>query len=366
MDNHHRLGPVVFDEIHKLITDINYRNAFKNFHVLHRVKATLFALTGTFPQHLYPVLCQLTQMTWKVIRTPSWRRELKYKVVKVAREKDMDPAILAHFKQVLPTYRPEDRGIIFCRSKSEAQTLAALLKVQPYHGHQDDDVQMVARNVETMNSWLAGENTVMVSTTILGCGMDYAHIRDVVHRGPSYSIMDQHQEDSRGGRDKLECRAITFIVENKKYPVSNSEYDLGSQKLNESLQNPTICQRTTPSLFLDGVPIQCITLPRAVFCQTCEDDLKSCCSANIPLRVNQEPNANRTIPIRQRTKPHLPPSRNDDLFYEPGPRVDLSQKIRPTKSIGVVIQSSSQTISVSSSSSSRKKRKLTHETMPDM
>src|SRR5271168_5005476 len=87
----------------------NYRKAFKNFQVLHCVKAVLFGFTGSLPPHLYPVLCKLTQMTWKVIRTPSWRKELKYQVVKVQNEKEMDRNILTHFKKVLPTYRPEDR-----------------------------------------------------------------------------------------------------------------------------------------------------------------------------------------------------------------------------------------------------------------
>ena len=32
------------------------------------------------------------------------------------------------------------------------------------------------RNLETMDRWLAGDNVVMVLTSILGCGLDYVHI----------------------------------------------------------------------------------------------------------------------------------------------------------------------------------------------
>jgi superfamily II DNA helicase RecQ len=331
LDNHRRLGPVVFDEIHKLITDSNYRKAFKNFQVLLRIKAVIFGLTGTLPPHLYPVLCNLTQMTWKVIRTPSWRKELKYQVVKVSQEKEMDGKILQHLQKVMPAYRPEDRAMVFCRSKRETQGLAGLLKVEPYHGHAEDDDETETKNQNTMTSWLSGENRVMVSTTILGCGLDYAHVRDVVHRGPGYSIIDQHQEDSRGGRDSLECRATTFIVENKNYNLPQTEYDLGSQKLNQSLQKPNICQRITASMFLDGRPIQCVTLPGAVFCQTCQEGLES-------------------------SMPDRPPS---------PPRIDLTQKIRPRKKTQVIF-SSSQTLSTSSPSPPSKRRKLSHRTLSDM
>jgi superfamily II DNA helicase RecQ len=331
LDNHRRLGPIVFDEIHKIITDSNYRKAFKNFQVLHRVKAVIFGLTGTLPPHLYPVLCNLTQMTWKVIRTPSWRKELKYQVVKVGQEQEMDAKIVQHLQKVTPTYRPEDRAMVFCRSKRDTQDLARVLKVPSYTGHQEDDHEMETKNHNTMKSWLSGENRVMVSTTILGCGLDYAHVRDVIHRGPSYSIIDQHQEDSRGGRDSLECRATTFIVENKNYTLPQTEYNLGSQELNQSLQNPKTCQRMTSSMFLDGRPIQCITLPGAAFCQNCERSLKG----------------------SQSDSPSTPP------------RIDLSQKIRPRKHHNIIV-SRSQTLSLSSTPSPNKRRKLSHQVTSDM
>ena len=72
----------MFDEIHKMITDADYRAAFQNFHALHRVKAVLFGLTGSLPPILYPVLCELTAMTWKVLQTSSCRKELKYQVIR--------------------------------------------------------------------------------------------------------------------------------------------------------------------------------------------------------------------------------------------------------------------------------------------
>ncbi|KAF8810835.1 P-loop containing nucleoside triphosphate hydrolase protein, partial [Phlegmacium glaucopus] len=251
LEHRRQLGPIVFDEIHKVITDSDYRDAFQNFYSLHNVKAVLFGLTGSLPPDLYLVLCQLTAMPWKVLRTSSSRKELRYQVVvKVKTEREMDDAIVAHLHTAISLYRREDRAIIFTRSKNQAAALAQLFKVNPYYAVQDQ--AMLERNKDTMTKWLSGENKVMVSTSILGCGIDYAHIQDVVHREPSFSMIDQYQEDSRGGRDGLECRATTFVVDQKKYQVPKQLYDVGTKLLLESMNDTVNCQRIAPTLYLDG------------------------------------------------------------------------------------------------------------------
>jgi len=81
LEHHHRLGPLVFDEIHKMITDSENHDAFKNFHALNTVKAVILGLSASLPPVLYPVLCELTGMTWQVLRTSSARKELKYQTI---------------------------------------------------------------------------------------------------------------------------------------------------------------------------------------------------------------------------------------------------------------------------------------------
>jgi superfamily II DNA helicase RecQ len=236
-----KLGPVVFDEIHKVITDSDYRDAFKNYHTVHSVKAVVFGLTGSLPPSLYPVLCELTAMNWKVIRTPSSRKELKYQVVQIKSESDMDTAIINHLNHAVSTYRPEDRAIVFCRSKNHVTALADLFKTHPYYSPGDNEY-LLQKNKEAMVRWIAGDCRVMTSTSILGCGIDYPNIRDVVHRDPSFTMLDQYQEDSRGGRDGLECRATTFVVEKKRYPIPKQPSDLGTQTLYDMINDATQCR----------------------------------------------------------------------------------------------------------------------------
>ena len=114
LDHHRHLGSLVFDEIQKILTDSTYCEAFVNFHVVHKVKSVVFGLTESLLPSLYPALCELTGIVWKVIRTPSSRKELRYLVRKVRKEDEINPAILAYVNNVSNSYWPKDRAMIFC------------------------------------------------------------------------------------------------------------------------------------------------------------------------------------------------------------------------------------------------------------
>ena len=138
------------------------------------------------------------------MRTPSSRKELKYQVVKVKSEDLMNTTIINHLHLSIASYQPEDHAIVFCHSKTQVEALAALFKTHPYYAPGDNKT-LLERNSEMMVKWISGDSQVMTSTSILGCGIDYSHIQDVVHCDPSFTMVDQYQEDSRGGRDGLQC-----------------------------------------------------------------------------------------------------------------------------------------------------------------
>lgn len=257
-------------------------------------------------------------MRWSVLRTPSFRKELKYQVIKVKSDSEMDSSIVAYLNKCIATYKENDRAIVFCRSKRHVTTLATLFKTHPYYaaGEDDDHLQ---KNKEAMIKWVSGENPIMTSTSILGCGIDYAHIRDVVHRDPAYTMLDQYQEDSRGGRDGMECRATTFIVENKKYSMPDQLYDLGTKNLYHSIYDERCCRRMAASLFLDGKSVQCINIMGAVFCDFCE-------TISTPSFSGIE-SASLIPPFQVQ----LPPQRSLDIFDPSPPHLDLREHARPQK-----------------------------------
>jgi len=269
----------------------------------------------------------------------------------------MDSAIVAYVKHALSSYRSEDRAIAFCRTKHQAHALAKLFNVSLYHAvHQDEE--LLEKNRETKQKWLSGENKVMVSTSLLGCGMDYPHIRDVIHRDPSFSMLDQYQEDSRGGRDGLECRATTFVVDKKKYRAPDQPYNLGTQILYDSMDNICKCRRIDYTVYLDGKAVQCVSLPSASFCDYCDS------SAGISSSINanttcQRLHSSNNLPVVNRLtfQGYSPPRRSPDLF-DPPPRVDLRDFLLPVKRKSQSSDSISSPLSTSS-----KKFKLSDSTL---
>ena len=51
---------------------------------------------------------------------------------------------------------------------------------------------------------------ILVTISALGLGIDYAHVRFVIHQGQSRSLIDFSQESGRGGRDGKEARSMIF------------------------------------------------------------------------------------------------------------------------------------------------------------
>lgn len=292
-------------------------------------------MTGSLPPSLYPVLCEMTGITWQFVRTPSSRKELKYQVITVPSESVIDQAIVEHVNLAISSYRSQDRAIVFCRSKQHATHLAYLFKIPPYYAVGEDG-SLLEKNKETLNRWISGDQPVMISTSILGCGLDYSHIRDVVHRDPSYTMMDQYQEDSRGGRDGLLCRATTFIIDKKIYSVPTHPYNFGTKTLFDSLRDNTHCLRMAQGLYLDGQPVQCVTLPGAQLCQNCEKSLEI-----IPSSENLQ---SLNLASASKSNKFSPPKRSSDIF-DKSPHIDLRDHIRPLKRKRSSLNSAASTVS---------------------
>lgn len=296
-----RLFRIIFDEVHKLITDLDFRSSFNFFWSLNLVGIPLISFTASFPDHLVREFNILTRTSWRIIRMPSNRKELMYDVMRVDTSKqDLITSAKDYVLERVRSYSPEDRAIVFCRTVAKAKDMAASLGVEPYCA-QNRDEQTEDPNVEIMKCWLAGKHCVMVSTSILGCGLDYPSIRDVVHLDIAYSIMDQYQEDSRGGRDGQPCNAVTIIAQNRQPSLTQQRYRVGMDEVYEWATSTDQCYRIIPSRFLDGVAVTCMLLDGAELCAFC---------------------------TRQELQP--PPEHPIDLLPPSHPREDVSRRrIRP-------------------------------------
>lgn len=158
--------------------------------------------------------------------------------------------------------------MVFCRSHSDVTELSTALSVAGFTARD------VSTNANTMQDWRSGRQVVMISTSILGCGLDYPHVRHVIHNDTAYTMIDQHQQESRAGRDGKRALAITYTTASSLRARAQSG-SYGAAELGTWAASTKQCLRVIPSSYIDGVPITCSLLPRCELCSYCEEQLQN-------------------------------------------------------------------------------------------
>jgi hypothetical protein len=104
--------------------------------------------------------------------------------------------------------RGAQRALVFTRSKAEADRLAALLGCGSYHS----DSGAEADKADVLEAWTEGGGSpFLVGTSGLGAGLDYAHVRLVLHVGEPYGLVDFVQESGRAGRDGMAAESAVLL-----------------------------------------------------------------------------------------------------------------------------------------------------------
>ena len=78
--NERQLYRIVFDEIHMVLTDSGYLETFLYTPSLNIHDTQIIGLTATLPPELVPAFSEATQNIWWVIRMPSNRTEIAYRI----------------------------------------------------------------------------------------------------------------------------------------------------------------------------------------------------------------------------------------------------------------------------------------------
>jgi superfamily II DNA/RNA helicase len=261
-----RLRRIVIDECHLTLTASDWRPKLAQLRVLRALGCQMVLLTATLPPVLEANLSEaMLVRNATYVRASTVRPNIRYTVSPCPRGQ-LVPAALA----VCRRQQPEQRGVVYCRSKAQCETIAGELGCSFYHAD-------VLDRAERLEAWIAGGGFI-VATSALGTGVDIGGIEFVLHVDAPWGMIDYAQESGRAGRSGELADSIILVEEHKlggrrqdvvrvsgRAVASVKEVDA---KAIAAFLNAHGCRRAVMSCYLDGAETQCAE----AMCDLCGDN----------------------------------------------------------------------------------------------
>ncbi|XP_009632903.1 Bloom syndrome protein [Egretta garzetta] len=208
--NRKLLARFVIDEAHCVSQwGHDFRQDYKRLNMLRKkfCAVPMMALTATAnPRVQKDIQNQLEMLKPQVFTMSFNRHNLKYDVLPKKPKK-----VAMDCLEWIKKYHPHDSGIIYCLSRHECDTIAAILQKEglaalAYHaGLPDSNRDLVQKK------WINQEGCQVICATIaFGMGIDKPDVRYVIHASLPKSIEGYYQESGRAGRDGEMSHCLLF------------------------------------------------------------------------------------------------------------------------------------------------------------
>ncbi|MGH7974641.1 MAG: helicase-related protein [bacterium] len=259
------LRRIVFDECHFYLSWRNFRPVMDGASKHLRFPVPVILMSASVPPSMVQDLIHQFHISVKTIRTSTDRPELKYHVSMTASEQAMDNLISAELRLFgIGTFVCPDRAIVFTQTVAEAEALSR--KINSEFGNSS----CLTYTGETINeerkarfeSWRSGVVRIMVATASFSAGVDYSHVRLVIHRGCARSMIAFAQESGRAGRDGVEAMCLTVTCPEFLQRRPQADIDASSQaeydRIQKFVTNKDYCRRRLLQKFMDGSGSSCL------------------------------------------------------------------------------------------------------------
>jgi superfamily II DNA helicase RecQ len=275
-----RLGRIVVDECHVVITQVAFRPVMDKLKFVRPDPVPLVLLTATLPVLMEEVISEtFSCINLDIVRSQTQRLGIEYSVRCCG--SDSAHEVAAQLVQD-ENLEGDARAIVYVREREEAESLAAYMndlcgtRFDFYHsGRKPDELEQAHKD------WVNGATTVLVATSALSLGIDYPYVRLVVHIDPPDDLVAFAQESGRAGRDGSRAKSVVLVTERwrqhqpqRKVKESAELYesrcamaDYVQQRRGEDALR---CRREVLGRHLDDKEgVRCMALPNAALCDVC-------------------------------------------------------------------------------------------------
>jgi len=272
-----RLGTIFVDEAHTIIMDASFRRQLQTLKGLHRFDQPLVMLTATLPPQLEGWFRETMLLgdDTVMVRASTVKRNIRYQVLPVAGRSARDirsaivdgvQATVCHLESRM---HDDQKGVIYCRSRTAAEEWAGRLGCSFYHSKLP-----VEERRTRLRAWATqtrGAHRWIVATSGLGTGIDIGGIVAVIHVEAPWGLVDFVQQTGRGARREGETVDSVVVVGPEAPWRDPQQDDVAHMNMDamEAFINTTGCRRVVLGEFMDGTRVVCDELDDAERCDRC-------------------------------------------------------------------------------------------------